>query len=209
MARQRHAINGRKAVRNILTYFDRATVAEIASGARWYGEARREAADLAAWCDFPLEVTAAILAHLSPQTRWEDNKRHAWELLAEDVKPSGAIGDNVARARKALTAYYAGEDPLSTFGPRAHKTRRFATAIIDGGTGTSVVIDIWAARAALLGTEYRFRDTDQQSAVQKALRRVGVYGQLEDAYRAAARTRGVPPCTAQAVTWGVIRGGWD
>ncbi len=192
-------VSHRTMVKRILVWFDRATPAEVAAGAAWYGEAYRTADTMAAATGFPIDTVAAVISHLSPQTRWVANVNAAWSLLATDTRAPGMLTANYDRAMAAVHA----EDPLATFGPRAQKTAAFALAIL--GDHDSVVIDVWAARATLQGARYRFRDelADENARI---LKRAGVYAALVAAYRSAARSRGVTPCAMQAIVWTVIRG---
>ncbi len=189
----------RTMVTRILVWFDRATPAEIAAGSAWYGEAYRTADAMAAATGFAIDTVAAVISHLSPQTRWAANVDAAWSLLAKDTRAPGMLTANYERACSAIHA----ADPLASFGPRAQKTAAFALAIL--GDSDAVVIDVWAARAALQGARYRFRDgAGEENA--KLLKRRGVYDAVANAYRSAARSRGVTPCAMQAVVWTVIRG---
>jgi hypothetical protein len=206
MARDLYRINTRKGVRHCLSLFDAATPAQIVHGTRWYGDALVQAQDMSALYGWPVEVCAAIIAHLSPQTRWDDNVAFAF-AVAEDfsVRPGGCMAGNFDRARAAILAHLRGDDPLSTFGPRAHKTRAFAHAILAGGRGGDVVVDVWMLRAILQGPSYAFRD-GKGPDLAKVIKRVGVYAQCADVVRKAARARNVDPCVMQAVVWTAISG---
>ncbi len=192
-------VSHRTMVKRILVWFDRATAADIAAGSAWYGEAYRTADAMAAATGHPVDTVAAVIAHLSPQTRWVQNVNAAWSLLATDTRAPGMLIENYGRAVKAVHA----PDPLATFGPRAHKTDAFALAIL--GDSDAVVIDVWAARAALQGAAYRLRD-GLGNAVAHRIKRKGVYDAVAQAYRSAARSRNVTPCQMQAIVWTVIRG---
>jgi len=174
-------------VRRIVKTFDRATPADVESGARWYDEAGDIVTQMAPSFGGSREVAAAVIAHLSPRTTWARNIAGAEALaLGDDSEtPAGCIGANVDRARKAI----ADADPIGTLnGP---KTRRFALNIL--GDRDAVTVDVWAARVAGI--------TDQE------LTRAGVYDAVEHAYRLAAGRRGVDPATMQATTWVVARNG--
>lgn len=192
-------VTHRTMVKRILATFDRATAGEILAGAEWYKAAGRIAQDMSDQTGQPLDVCAVVIAKLSPQTRWAENVAAAWQLLETDTRAPGMLGENYRQARAAITA----GDPLATFGPGAPKTYAFALAIL--GDDESVVIDVWAARVALQGGKYRFRDGEGDT-VATILKRTGVYGDIARAYRAAARCRGVSPCCMQATVWTVVRG---
>lgn len=198
-----YTLSTRKAVRHLLAYWDAASADQIVRGASWYMIARDNARDMADASGLPVDVCAAVISHLSPQTRWEDNLSFAWHVVEERTRPVGCMQSNYERAMRAITAHYAGTDVLATFGPRAHKTRRFASAIIDGGTGAHVVVDVHMLRVILQGPDYVYRD-GQGDDLAKVIKRVGVYEQAEHAVRLAAKRRGVPPCVMQATTWLVV-----
>lgn len=205
MARTLYAFDHEEAVTRVIGWLRQASPADAATGASWYGNAYRTADQIATATKLPIDLVATVIAHLSPQTRWADNVAHAWHILTgSEGKPVGAIGDNVARAVASITGYYGGADPLESFGPKAHKTRAFARAIL--GDVDSVVIDVWAARAALL-PDYAFRDGSGDE-VGKILRRAGVYAAVADVYTDASARTGINPCAVQAIVWGQIRGSY-
>src|SRR4051812_23025851 len=103
----------------IVRVWERATSADVESGARWYADGETFIATLAGATSHSQETVAAVVAHLSPRTTWQRNMQGADLLLTTGEAP-GCIGANVERAREAMTA----ADPLGTLnGP---KTSRFA-----------------------------------------------------------------------------------
>lgn len=174
-------------VRRILRTFDRATPSDIEAGANWYGESRELASNMATAHRLDIEVTASVLAALSPRTSWSRNVLGAAAFLnfgPEAARQIGCIGTNVDRAVTALESGFGGLGK----GP---KVAAFARNI--AGDDESVTVDVWACRVA---------DLDEN-----LLSRKGAYVMVADAYRAAARRRGVSPATMQATTWVVARGG--
>lgn len=169
-------------VRRIVRTFDRATAADVESGARWYDEAGTLAASLMS-DDTTLEQAAAVIAALSPRTTWSRNVAGATLLLLHNEVMPGLIGRNV---ETATAAWHLGLEALK--GP---KTNAFARNIM--GDREAVTVDVWAMRVA---------DLDE-----RLLGRKGAYDIVADAYRAAARRRGVDPATMQATTWVVARSG--
>jgi hypothetical protein len=182
-------------VKRIVDTFNRATPADIESGAAWYGDGEIFVRSLAAETGHDVDTVAAVVAHLSPRTTWQRNLYGATMLLTTGTAPT-CIGDNVKRAERAIAAAAAGVDVRSTFGAGAPKTRRFMANLL--GQRDVVTVDVWAARVALGA-----RDADPE----KTLGRVGVYDALERAYVLAAARLGVDPVTVQATTWIVARGG--
>lgn len=203
MSRALYQIDHRAAVKRLHGWLAQADASTMARGASWYPDAFREASAMSEASGFNVETCAAVISHLSPQTRWEDNVRHAWHTLTNDegTRPSACLGDCHARALRAMHS----PTPLETFGKRALKTKAFARAIL--GDTDAVVIDTWAVRAALAdGRGFRDGTVDDMS---KILRRTGVYDQVADAYRTAAASVRLPATALQAIVWGVIRGSFD
>lgn len=172
-------------VRRILATFDRATAADLESGARWYDEAGDLATALGATVG--REHAAVVIAHLSPRTTWARNVASAVMLVETGERYNGVIEALFDRARASLDY----EDPFESFGPAARKTWSFAHNIL--GDREIVTVDVWACRVASLD--------------ETALGRKGAYDAVEHAYRLAARRRGVDPATMQATTWVVARNG--
>lgn len=171
-------------VRRILRTFDRATSADVEAGARWYDEAGELAASLAGRHHLQVDEVAGVIAALSPRTSWSRNVAGTVALLEDGddaARAMGCIGANVDRAVAVL-------DGVPLNGP---KTRAFAANI--AGDREAVTVDVWAMRVA---------DLDEN-----LLSRKGAYDAVADAYRAAARRRGVDPATMQATTWVVARNG--
>lgn len=174
-------------IRRILATFDRATASDLESGARWYDEAGSLAASLSVHVDGSLERAASVIAALSPRTSWDRNVAGATAILVSGptaARRLGCIGANVDRATDAKRNGYNG---LGN-GP---KVAAFARNI--AGDRETVTVDVWACRVA---------DLDES-----LLGRKGAYEMVADAYRAAARRRGVDPATMQATTWVVARNG--
>lgn len=171
-------------VRRITRTFDRATSADVESGARWYDEASDLASALAAQYYLDRDVVARVIAALSPRTTWSRNVAGTIALLQsgdEAARRLGCIGRNVDTALSVI-------DGAHLNGP---KTAAFARNI--AGDRESVTVDVWACRVA---------DLDEDK-----LSRAGVYDAVAHAYRLAARRRGVDPATMQATTWIVARNG--
>jgi hypothetical protein len=184
---QRIGVSFDALVLRIVRTFDRANVSDLEAGARWYNEARDLAENLAYSSGYSREHCAAVISHMSPRTTWARNVTGAVTLLTYGNKASGIIAANYDRALASLEYL----DPLDSFGPTAPKTRNFAANI--AGDDEAVTVDVWALRVVGLD--------------DKIVGRAGVYDVIADAYRAAARRRGVLPTTMQATTWIVARNG--
>jgi len=187
-ARKAFGVTLETLTRRILATFDRATVADLEAGARWYDEAGDLAIELSHLMpDRSVERAAALISALSPRTQWSRNVTGAVQL-ANGLDAPGQIGTNLDRAQRVLDARTSTDALAVLTGP---KIAAFARNI--AGSRESVTVDVWAARAA--GVD------------ETKLRRRGAYDAVAHAYRAAARRRGVDPATMQATTWIVARNG--
>lgn len=183
-------------VRNIESYWSRATPADIVAGAEWYATAGATVRAISDATGYDVARIAAVVAQLSPRTTWQRNIDGAWHVATgAPGSPHGCIGANVARARAALAA----PDPLASV--KGPKVSAFARALL--GDSESVTVDVWAARIAL-NPKWRRGDID---TAESALGRAGVYEAVAYAYRVAGARQGVAPATVQAVTWIVARNG--
>jgi hypothetical protein len=179
-------------VQRITDTFRRATPSDIEAGTRWYADGETVIDELAVRANVTREHVAAVMAHLSPQTRWARTMAGTYSLILTGIISPGHLTKNTERAIDAMKS----NDPLGTLnGP---KTRRFAANLL--GDREAVTVDVWALRVAL-------GPSSTLDLKRTNLARGGRYAAVEAAYRAAAREIGVDPATAQAVTWVVARNG--
>ena len=180
-------------IRRIVRTYDRASKSDVESGARWYDEAGQLAASLAVHVDGSLERSAAVISALSPRTAWSRNVAGAVAIMTSGptaARRLGCISTNVDRATACKRDGYAG---LGN-GPKTHA---FARNI--AGDREAVTVDVWACRVV---------DVDETKLGASPRGETSTaYEVLADAYRAAARRRGVDPATMQATTWIVARNG--
>lgn len=186
VARSVFGVTHETIVRRILATFDRATPADLESGARWYDEAGDLAHSLVEQVD-TVEKAACLIAALSPRTTWTRNVAGAI-AMAHGATPTACIGTNVDRAQRVLDA-----DPMDVFDALGNGPKVAAFARNIAGDREAVTVDVWACRVA---------DLDET-----LLSRKGAYDAVAHAYRLAARRRGVDPATMQATTWIVARNG--
>jgi hypothetical protein len=177
-----------------------------AQGADWYPAAERIARAIAA--EGPPGIgparAAAVIAALSPRTRWADNLAYARAALRAAQRAYGSfLGDlaleglvwtetepyGLTDGRRKAIRILAGERPLDVLG--GPKTRAFFRNIT--GDTRAVTVDVWAARAAC----GRWQPTPPNG------RR---YERIARAYQAAADRLGLEPRTLQAAVWIHVRG---
>lgn len=171
--------------------FAKATPSDIEAGAEWYPNANAIAGDLAIQSGYRKDTCAAVIAHLSPRTKWDRNVLAAHMFLVDKEVLPGTMGRALARATDALDIASRELSVEHSFGKDAKKTLRFYQNIM--GDHEVVTVDIWALRACGLDDQY--------------ITRAGVYEALEYAYQVVARRHGLEPATLQATCWVVARGG--
>lgn len=160
---------------------DAVTESDYAEGMAWYGEAYDFASALT-----PANpaIGAGILAALSPNTSWPQNKVRATTLVSTgDVRH---FPDAVGKAQRIL----AGETPLDVLG--GPKVRSFYTDIM-GLPNESVTVDRHAIDIAC----GRPLSNAERSPFQKGK----AYATLARFYTEVAREYGVTPNQLQAITW--------
>jgi hypothetical protein len=176
-------------VASIVATYERASYDQTLAGRQWYPTAGKIATAIAeATGTNEMRVGFAIAA-LSPRNPWKWNIADAYAFAA-----ARAEGRTMPKAttfkRNSLRAWQAldyGNDPWSS---SALKVRAFVAAIM--GDHDSVVVDIWAYRAAC--------GHDPKSSI-----RPKEYAAIEAAYREAALITGELPAHLQALVWLVCR----
>jgi len=192
---QRSGFTTRTVRANLLRAWNSANDEQLLAGLAWYDDAHDFAADLARATDTDLVVVAAVIAALSPQTRWQANKDAAVELLKNGTRYPGMLVSNYERAKRVINAGPMGAlAALQTRGDEsAPKIAAFARNIL--GDTDRVTIDVWASRAALISA--RHKDINPE----KILSRVGMYEAIAEQYRWLANKVDVTAPQAQAVVW--------
>lgn len=182
-------------VSNILSVYNDADADTLREGLSWYLDAHNVSRTMGARRDVYHARNAGIIAALSPNNSWTNNKAMAQRLISmrgrvavEIGKPNGiGIGANVLKA----VAIYNGAEPLDVLG--GFKVRAFYETILDPFADIDPVIDRHAFDIAV-GKRHGNMKRDP-------LKRRGVYAEFAKAYRIAAREAGISPAQMQAVTW--------
>lgn len=169
--------------RRVTVEYRTATPQQIEEGHAWYPTAHQIARDQAEEHLVPIEVTAGILAALSPRLGWGKNVMYAERMLSSlGTLDHGLLGRSLAHGR----AIFDGAKPLDVLnGP---KTRAFYQAILTAGQSPDPVIDVHAW-AMLLGE----RGTPPPTNAQ--------YRAAAKCMTAASRVLGVNVHDIQATTW--------
>jgi len=155
------------------------------AGLGWYSVAHEEAVLIASTVDITVTRAAAIIAVLSPLTRWQGNLDDAWAIVTDETTHH-SLPDNVDKAQRLLA-----DEPISdVLGGR--KVRAFWLNISRPMTTLSIVCDSWVARAIGL-------------APMDVFATYGVYDAVSEGVRRAADTDEIRGNQAQAIGWLVTR----
>jgi len=175
-------------VSNVLAVYNGASARAVREGLSWYLDAHNVSRNLADAYGLTVSQVAGIIAALSPMNGWENNKRKAAQLLAQNGDGSGCgLTRNVAKA----VAIYNGADPADVL--NGDKVTAFYRTILDPFGDIDPVIDRHAFDIAV------GERTDEKR--RGALSRKGVYGEFANVYREAAKVAGIGSAQMQAVTW--------
>jgi hypothetical protein len=160
--------------------YDQSDTAIRIRGWRWYATEHTYALGLARRTGYPLHLTCACLAVLSPRCQWPRVKNACNALLAGE-RPSGVFGHNLAKAAAILaTGDITSLDPKT--GP---KTWAFWQNLWRPCDAEPVTLDSWMFRAHGLSVGSGIR----------------TYRTLADAYRATAHDLALIPNQLQATIW--------
>lgn len=175
----KHAAEHRHMRDRLLAAYHTATPEALEAGRQWYPTAERVVSDLAERYNVGRPVAAAVVAALSPQTKWRQNIEGARSIFNPADGRALGYGTNRAKAKRIA----AGDDPLAVLG--GPKVLAFFANLI--GSRSTVTVDVWAQRAA----------TGLDLAPPKGKR----YERIARAYQAAAESVGELPRDFQAIIW--------
>lgn len=172
-----------------LEIYARADVETVKAGIGWYPLGHAECQIIAAEYGADVDTVAAVMAVLSPQTRWIGNVEDTWSAFAgEPFRHS--LPENQAKAARLMageSAYtvMAQDKPPSK---RSNKVPNFHGNLSDPENGNFVTLDSWMARA--LGV-----------SIPDLFNVYGVYGALAAGIKAAAEKLDLVPNALQAIVW--------
>lgn len=172
-----------------LLYWEQASIETRLAGSGWYPVAHEEAKLLAAHYKLSVVRAAAIIAVLSPLTRWLGNLEDAW-AVCDGGKARHSLPANVAKAQRLLE----GDGILEVL--RGQKVTAFWQSLAAPTTTPAVTCDSWMARAFGLSQGDLFE-------------RKGVYTAVSNGVREAAYMVGVRPGTLQATVWLMVREAYE
>ena len=158
-------------------------------GMTWYMRAHNECLLLSEVFDIPFNKVVGVVAALSPNNRWQQNLKDAWNFL-ETPSIDTKVCTFKNQRRKALAILQGGGriDEITKI-LNGEKTKKFFTNIVNYDTSEDVTVDIWAYRSVGLEPKKKY------------------YKLIEQAYQESAKQLGMLPHQLQAIVWGVVRGG--
>lgn len=171
------------------------------AGLGWYADAHGYAVTLAERYGYSTSIVAGVIAALSPQTGWEQNKAAAERTLA-----AHAYGQDITQAHTSQTQANTakamrimdGESPevvlCGNMPKSGHKVWSFYNNILSPTTSQHVTIDRHAIR---------IWQTEQDTWTCITPNR---YARMQEDYQTVARVLGILPHQAQSISWTVIRG---
>ena len=169
---------------------------ERAAGATWYRTAHRFAKKVAAVTGKDFRTVCAVLARISPQVSWADNKTAALEICSAAGAGAAAARcypDNVHRAEDIAaedSSAAIAREVLPTAKYKRSKISAFYRNIAEPADPQSVTVDTWAARIWC------------EDCAAPALRiSLAESTRIADDYRSAAAIAGYLPQELQAIVW--------
>lgn len=181
----------------------RLSPAHIRAGQSWYHNAHAFARAVASKYDIPLDRVCGVIACLSVQNRWEQNKIDTENLCRtyQEGAPFDqmTVGTYKLQKDKAIAILTTEEDnpdiPTMVGTKYACKTRAFYDNILRPDESTEVTLDRWLFRA--LGLE-RYLEGGGN-------RYVALYRKLVKAFREEADRMDMLPSVLQAAIWHCVQ----
>lgn len=192
-------------------------VADAIKAGNWYFDAHAFATELAAKYNTTVEITAGIIAAVSPRMPWLRNKYVADAILAGMGKVASlsaldaakalklGLGANVAMAIKIARGAKISETLTGI------KRRSFYNNIVAPHNTDSVTVDTWMmlAYCNITATD-KAKALDFIRANEKALGGTGAgYFMIADAVRIVAKEMNLMPHQVQAAYWVAVSGDYN
>jgi len=183
-------------IHGILKILADSTAAEYENGRTWYRRANRFAKKVAALSGKDPATVAAVIARLSPQVAWSDNRIAAFEICCGlDARPAcgKCYPDNVTRAEDIARDNCAdtiAREVLPRKGYARPKISAFFQNIADPDIDGIATVDTWAIRVWVGDCT-----ADAYTVTAKQSRKI------QADYVAAARIAGLLSHELQAIVW--------
>tara|TARA_R110000744_G_scaffold43892_2_gene98125 strand:- start:2820 stop:3401 length:582 start_codon:yes stop_codon:yes gene_type:complete len=179
----------RQQANRIRKWYNLATPSQVLDGMQWYNDAHALAVELSARYGVTVLQAAQVISVLSPQKKWDANKREAVAMFNEHF--TGETPQQGYFATRATViechAIIAGDFLLPI---KRIKTYSFADNIAYPSTSTEVTIDRHALRVAY---------DDTSAKIDKV--GINAYKYARQAYRQVADSLGIKAYQLQAIVW--------
>lgn len=188
----------KKIVNNLVRYYNLANDSEINEGLKWYTDANQFAVNLSNKYNIPLHSVCGIIAALSPQTSWLQNKI----LVNRFLKGDRLNMHTTVQMDKAIKCLNSNETEIYGFLSIGHiKTTQFYYNILNPLSSFGATIDRHALLACLKRPILGINSlNDSMSSMTK-----NQYRFFELCYIVGAKQLDILPHEFQAIIWVVVR----
>jgi hypothetical protein len=184
---------------NLRLWMRAATDEERRQGLAWYSEAMSYAAELADTFGVSGEIAAGVISALSPNNRWERNKKDAFSVLLaveRGMSPDDVKVCTFSRNKAKAFAIAQGDQKILKESP---KTYAFARNVGEMDAN-HVTIDKWHLRACQSASKKPLKLQESCTAKQ--------YRIIEEETLKVAEEHGMTGYAFQAIVWVTIRNHW-
>lgn len=181
--------------RNIQAVLNQTNATDFVEGAKWYRDARLWAYGVSKEYGVSFRKVCAMLAALSPRSKWERNKLDCQNLIAflTGNAPMPKCSTYGAMVRKAISIFESKDDSTQAMtdllnGP---KITAFFLNIYDSAS-ERVTVDTWIHQVAL----GQYLEVEKRPALTRK-----DYSLIENLIKEISATKKVAPPVLQAVLW--------
>ena len=202
MKKQVTLVDHDRMIYNILEIYRDANKIQHAEGLLWYSDAQKAAHNIAAKYDIAVYIVVAVIAALSPNSKWSRNVVNADALIGAFLRGDGIDAVKVSTYHKMKAKAW---DILA-----ARPDYDGAKAMLKGQKITSFFCDIMGEFNVTIDGHARNIAYNERVGLTDDRTNIGVreYRALQAAYEEAARRIGLMPYQLQAITWRVWRDRW-
>lgn len=195
---KRKELTKTKVINNILKYYKLSSNIEKLRGKNWYIEAKYFCRIMQDRYGYELYQIAGVLAALSPQTSWQDNKRIA-ELFLQGQRDNLHNGSQIYKAELCLESNCE-LDIFFILTKEGKKTSYFFANIISPLLDNGATIDRHAMAVCFLKPNKIRSLSDNEAQISKKQ-----YEFFNLCYKEASKKVGLQAKQLQAITWGTFR----
>lgn len=186
--------------KNLIQWIEAANEDQVKKGVSWYKEAMQFSKELSIKFNIESYTVATVVSCLSPNNKWEQNKKDAVTVIEafqagigpEDIKVC-TYNANKRKAFRALEGELISE--------KAPKTHAFAMNV-GLNSADHITIDKWHLRACIFGPEEGIKEcVESCTAVQ--------YRRVEKITAKLSKEYNLKGYEFQAIVWVTIKDAWN